>query len=108
AAGSNRFRTVAEHLAAFQQTSDERMRLTPLKLRIAIEQRILVVETSYVANIQNAVLHAINPASPIRVHVWGIAQRVCDATCWIAIVGQFPQLFNADTVDLRLAPLVGV
>src|SRR6267142_5671578 len=33
---------------------------------------------------------------------------MCDATCWIAIVRQFPQLFNTDAVDLRLAALVEI
>ena len=58
-------RAVANHLAALEQTRDVRMSLVTLKLRVRIDQRIFVIESGDVADIQHAILHAVDPATAV-------------------------------------------
>src|SRR5712692_6209553 len=95
-AGSNRFGAVANHLAAIQKFCDERMRLEPLKLRMWIDQRIAIVETGNVAEIQNPILHSVDPAAAVRPLIGWKAERVRHAPRRIASVRQFPELFDAE------------
>src|SRR5689334_2635864 len=64
-AGRDRLRAVTDHLAALEQLRDVRMSLVTLKLRVRIEQRILVVEPGDVSDVQHAVLHAVDPAAAV-------------------------------------------
>ena len=79
AAGGDCLRAVANHLAAFEQLRDKRMRLEALKLGVRIEQRILIIQSGDVADIQNAVLHSVDPAAAVRPRVGRKAERVRDA-----------------------------
>ncbi len=74
-----------------------------LKLGVRIEQRILIVETRYIADIQDAVLHSIDPAPAIGVRVRRKAKCVGHSSGWITVVRQFPQFLDADAVDLWFA-----
>src|ERR1043165_3038828 len=78
------------------------MGLVTPKLGVRIEQRILVVESGDVTDVQHAVLHPIDPAAAVSLCIGGEAERMRDAASGITIVGQFPKFFNADAVDLRL------
>src|SRR5436190_23791508 len=64
-AGNDRLRAVTNHLAAFEQPRDVWMSLVTLKLRVRIEQRILVIESGDVADIEHAILHAVDPAAAV-------------------------------------------
>src|SRR5256714_8019923 len=66
AARGNRLRAVANHLAAFKEARDERVLLESLKLRVRVEQRIAVVESRHVTEIEDAVLHPVNPPAAVR------------------------------------------
>src|SRR5688572_24048706 len=77
-----------------------------LKLRVRIDQRIFVVEAGYITDIEHAILHAVDPAAAISRRIGRKAERVCDSSGWITIVGQLPQLFHADAVNLRVTARV--
>ena len=79
------------------------MLLETLKLRVWIKQRVFVIQPGDVANIQNPILHAIDPATAICLCVRWKAERVRHASGWIAIVRQLPKLLDANAVNLRLA-----
>ena len=84
------------------------MLLESLKLCVRIEQRIFVVEAGNVTDIQNAILHSVDPAAAIGLRVGGKAERVCDSSRGITIVRQFPKFLHANAVNLWLASLVEV
>src|SRR6266404_5881952 len=106
ASGRDRLRAITNHFAAIQKFGDERMSLESLKLRMRIDQGIAIVETSDVAQVHNPILQSVNPAAPVRPLVGWKAERVRDPTSWITVVGKFPKLFDAETVNLRFASLI--
>src|SRR4026207_150335 len=77
-----------------------------LKLGVRIDQRIFVIEPGDVADVQDTILHAVDPAAAVCRRVRRKAKRVCDATGRITIVRHLPELFHADAVGLRLAPFI--
>jgi hypothetical protein len=79
-----------------------------LEFGVRVEKRVPVVEPGHVAEINDAVLHPVNPAAAVCVGVGRIAERVRHTARRISVVGQLPKLFDAETVDLRLAPVVEV
>src|SRR5215216_44081 len=105
-AGGDRLRTVANHLAALEQPRDVRMSLEALELRVRIDQRILIVESRNVSDVEHAILHAVDPATAVSRRIGRKAERVCDSAGWITIVRQLPQLFYAKAVDLRLTSFI--
>ena len=71
-----------------------------------IEERIAIIQTSNVTDVEHAVLHSIDPAAAIRPLVRRKTERVRDAPGGISVVGQFPKLFYSQTVNLRLSTFV--
>src|SRR6185295_2458327 len=98
----NRLGAVTNHLAAFEQFAEKRMCFETLKLGVRVQQWVLVIETGHVADIQNPILHPVNPAAAVRLRVGRKPKRVRHAPGWITIIRQFPKLFYADAVNLRL------
>src|SRR5206468_8973024 len=98
AARGNRLRAVANHLPAFEQLSDERMLFEPLELGVRIKKRVLIIQAGDVTEIDDAILHPVNPAAAVCVRVRRIAERVRDAPRRIPVVGQLPKLLDADAV----------
>src|SRR5437763_15679325 len=82
------------------------MRFVLLEFRVRIDQRVAIIETSHITNVQNAVLHSVNPAATIGPLIGWKAQRVRDATRRITVVRQLPKLLHAETVNLRLASFI--
>src|SRR5438067_13665130 len=82
------------------------MRFVLLEFRVWIDQRVAIIQTSHVTNVQNAVLHSVDPAATISPLIGRKAQRVADATTGITIVRQLPKLFHAEIVNLPLASCV--
>src|ERR1041385_6780159 len=80
------------------------MRFVFLKLGVRIDQRIEVVQSRYVTNIQNAILHSVNPPTAVGPLIGRKTERVGDAACWITIIRHFPQLLYAETVNLGSRP----
>jgi hypothetical protein len=68
-AGGNRLRTVTNHLSAFKKLCNKRVRLVTLELCVRIQQWIFVIESSYVANVDDVVLHAVDPTTTICLSV---------------------------------------
>ena len=91
-----RLRAVANHLAAFQETRDERVFLEALKLRVRVEQRIAVVKPRHVSDVEDAILHSVNPPAAVCVRIRRIAERVSDAPRGVSVVGQLPEFLDAD------------
>src|SRR5260370_32064239 len=106
ASGGNHFGSETNHLATTQEPGNERMRFVSLKLRMRIDQRVAIVQTSTITEIQNPVLHSVDPTAAVGPLIGGKSERVRDPTSWITVVGKFPKLFDAKAVNLRLAPLV--
>src|SRR5213593_2589648 len=102
----NRLRAVTNQLAAREQLSHELMRFIALKFRVRIEERIAIIQTSNVTDVEHAVQHSIDPAAAIRPLVRRKTERVRDAPGGIPVVGQFPKLFYSQTVNLRLSTFV--
>ena len=84
------------------------MLLVALKLGVWIEQRILVIESGDIPDVQDAVLHAVNPTAAIRARVRRKTECVSNTSRWIAIIRQLPQFFYADAVHLRLTAIVEI
>src|SRR2546430_2783110 len=106
AAGGNRLGAVTNHLAAAKQLRHEWMRLKSLELSVRIDERIAIIKPGHVAEIQDAVLHSINPATPVRPLIGRKAERVRDSSGRITIVGQFPKFLYAEAINLRLASFI--
>src|SRR5205807_2683657 len=102
----NRLGSVADHLSALQQPTNEWMLFESLKFRVRIKQRILVVESSHVANVQNAVLQSIDPTPSISIRVRRKSESVRYSSGWITVVWQLPKLLDADAVNLWFSSLV--
>src|SRR6185503_3775250 len=105
-AGGYRLRAVTDHLATFEQFRNVRVSFVELKLGVRIDQGIFVVETGDVTKAQHSILQAVDPAAAVRVCVRGKTERVSNTSGWITIVGQLPQLFHTDAVELRFASVV--
>src|SRR5437879_5102439 len=106
ATGCDCFRAITNHLAALEQSGHEWMRLEALKFRVQIDQRIAIIQSSDVSDIEHTVLHSVNPTAAVRPLVRRKTECVRDAPGRITIVGQFPKLFHSQTVNLRLATFV--
>src|SRR5207248_8765136 len=106
ATGRNRLRAVTDHLTALEELGNEWMRLESLKLSVRIDQRIAIVEPRHIPEIHYAILHSVNPASPVSPLIRRKAKRVCNAARRITIVRQFPELLYAEAVNLRLASFI--
>src|SRR5262245_12697623 len=63
--GCDCLRAVTDHLAAVKQARDVWMSFEALKLCMRIDKRVLVIESGHVADIQDAVLHAVNPTAAV-------------------------------------------
>ena len=105
-AGGNRLRPVANHLAARQQVRYEWMRLEALELGVRIDQRIAIIKPGHVAEIQNAILHPVNPAAAIGPLIGGKAKRVRNSSGRITIIRKLPKFLDTQTVNLWLASFV--
>src|SRR5258706_15499440 len=74
-----------------------------LKLRMRVEQRIFVIETSYVAYVQNPILHSVDPAAAVGLRVRRKPKRMRHTSGGIAIIRQLPKLLNANAINLWFA-----
>ena len=72
------------------------MLLEALKLRVRVEQRVVVVESRHVSEVEDAILHPVNPPAAVRVRVGRITERVRHAPRGVAVVGQLPEFLDAD------------
>src|ERR1043165_2006687 len=77
-----------------------------LKLGMWLDQRIVVIETRPVTDNHDGVLHSVDPAAAVRQGVGWKSECVRNAARRISIVRKFPQLFHAETVNLRIASFV--
>ena len=68
--------------------------------------RVGIVEAGNEAERDDVVLRAVNPAAAVLLSRERIAHGVDDFACCDASGGDFPQLFHANAVDLRIAPLI--
>src|SRR6267142_4317270 len=98
--GGNRLGSVTDHLSTLEQSTHVWMLLESLKLRVRIEQRILVIESGNVADVQNAVLQSIDPTASISIRVGRKSKRVGHSSGWITVVRQLPKLFDANAINL--------
>src|SRR4029078_12729413 len=89
-------RAITNHLPAIEQFCDVRMGLELLKLGVRIDQWIFVIETRHVPDIQDAVLHSVNPTASVGRGVGRKAESVCDAARRIQIVRQLLPHFTYD------------
>ena len=67
AAVGNRFRAVADELAAFENLLDERMRFEFLKRFVRIEERVVIFEADDHAERDAIILQAVNPSAAVDV-----------------------------------------
>src|SRR5439155_5616920 len=79
------------------------MCLKPLEFGVRIDQRVAIIEPGDVYNVQDTILHAIDPPTTVGPLIGREAKRVRHTARRISIVGQLPKLFDAKTVNLRLA-----
>src|SRR6266404_1786016 len=105
-AGGNCLGSVADHLSALEQPTHVWVLLESLKLRVRIEQRILVIEASNVAEVQNAVLQPIDPTASIGIRVGRKPKGMGYPSRWIAVVWKLPKLFDAETINLWFLALI--
>ncbi len=105
-ARGDRLGAVTNHLAAVEQFGQQRMGLEALELCVRIDEWIAIVQTGDVPQIQDPVLHSVDPAAAIRPLVRRKPESVRHASRWITVVGQFPKLFDAQAVNLWLASFI--
>src|SRR5215469_4258958 len=103
AAIGQRFRTVADHFAAFEQPGHERMPLELLQHSLRIEARIGVVQAGYKPQRDHVVLAAVNPCAAVFTRSQRPAQAVDHLAGSDLAERQFPELLDALTVGLRVA-----
>src|SRR5271156_211680 len=103
AAIRQRFRAVANHLAAFEQLRDERMLLEILQHVLWIDARIGIVEAGDEAERNDVVFASVNPGASILFGGQRPTHGVDDLAWSDAPRRNFPQLFYALAVSLRIA-----
>src|SRR3989442_777304 len=104
--GGNRLGSITDHFSALEQLTHVWMLLESLKLRVRIEQRILVIESGNVAEVQNTVLQSIDPTASIGIRVGRKSKRVGYFSGWITVVRQFPKLFHTNAINLWFPALI--
>ena len=72
------------------------MLLEALELCVRVEQGVVVVESRHISEVDDAVLHPVNPPAAVRVRVRRVAERVRDAPRRVAVVRQLPEFLDAD------------
>src|SRR5207302_9822492 len=98
----HRLRSVADHLAALEQRRDEWMLLEVLQHVLRIEPRISVVEPGYKSERYDVIFRAVNPGAAVFFRRKRPAHGVDDFSGRHAASGNFPKLFYADAVRLRV------
>src|SRR6185436_10669595 len=68
--------------------------------------RIEIIKTGHITDIQDAVLHAIDPAPAIRPLIRREAEGMRHPAGWITIIRKLPEFFHAQAVNLRLTSFV--
>src|SRR5579864_7670946 len=105
AAIRQRFRAIADHLAAFEQLRDEWMSLEFLQHVLGIGARIGIVESDYETQRNDVVFATINPRAAILARRQRPTHGVEDFTWCDAARRNFPKLFDALAVCLWIAIL---
>ncbi len=105
AAVRQRLRAVANHLAAFEQLRDEGMLLEVLQNVLRIKPRIGIIEAGHEAERNNVVLASVDPGAAILFRRQRPAHRIDHFARRDASRRNFPQLFNALAISLRIAAL---
>lgn len=82
------------------------MLLEVLKRHVGIEHRVAVVQTRHEADRNQAVGHRIEEAAAELFHLQRIPHRVDDRAGCDPVLRKFPQLLDAECVELRLTPFV--
>src|SRR5205085_8520344 len=90
------FRAGREHLAAREDLADGGMRLEALELVMRVERGIAVVEADDETDVDDSVRHAVDECAAEGLHVERPAHGVDDRAGGEAVVGQLPDLLDAD------------
>ena len=106
AALGQRLRAVPHHLAALEQCGHERMLLEALEREVRIEHRVFVVEPRHEPDGEHAARHRVDERAAELFHPQRVAHRVDHAAGREPIDGHFPQLLDAERVELRQPALV--
>src|SRR5204863_9707549 len=64
-AGGDRLCSVTNHLAAVEKARNVWVSFESLKLGVWIDERIFVIESGDVADIQHTILHSVDPAATV-------------------------------------------
>src|SRR4051812_32534541 len=107
-AGRDCLCAITDHFAPLEEFGNERVLLKALKLGVRINHWVAVIQTGDIAEVHDSVLHSINPAAAIRLTIRWIAQRVRNATRRISIIWQFPELLDAQAINLRFLPVIQI
>ena len=102
AAHGHGLRAVAHQLAAFENAAHEGMRLELLEGFVRIESRIVVFEAGDQSERDAVLAQAVDPAAAVHAGIERPAQRMRHPARADAARRNFPQLLDADAVDLRI------
>src|SRR5690606_37392072 len=106
ATGDDRARAGRDDLAAFEQRLDHRVVLPLLEGLPRLVARVLLVETTDVAQRDPALVEVVDKSAAVGAVVGLPAEAVHDLAWADAVLRHLPELLDADRVPLRVA--VGV
>src|SRR5947209_14946080 len=78
------------------------MQFVSLKFVMRIERRIFIIESDDEADVNDAILHAVNETAAECIGVERPAHRVNHCAGGESIFRKLPQLLHADGIDLRI------
>src|SRR6266851_3596147 len=84
------------------------MQFISLKFVVRIERRIAIVETNDEADVDDAILHAVDESTAERLGVERPPERVNDRAGCEAIIRKLPELLHAERVNLRIFSIVKI
>src|SRR6185295_4629430 len=82
------------------------MSLELLKLVMRIDSRVAIIEPHRKSDVDDAIAHAVDPRSAKRVRIERPAHRVNHRAGREPFIGHFPELFDSNRVNLRIAVAV--
>src|SRR5260370_39517476 len=84
------------------------MQFISLKFVVRVERRIAIVETDDEADVDNAILHAVDESTAEGLGFERPPQRVNDRAGCEAIIRKLPELLHAQRVNLRIFSIVKI